>query len=581
MGQNGRVGKSWMRFVCGMVGIALIALIPATRAIGELVEADIDQTFASGGSGAPWIISPINTAMVDIAPSSAATSDPAPDGSDSVGARAAASPVISVLNNFTGIRQLSPTGEGFIYKPPDTHIAVGPGVGAAGRIVQVTNTGIQIFDKTGSAITATKDLDDFLTGLGATGLSALGVANLGFDPKVIFDQHSGRFFVVILDGRTPTVRSNVHIATSTTATPSSLNFIEWTTEVGSALTTIGVTDTWFDYPSIGADQTRLVVTGNMFTLGGGFRGTKIRVYLKSSLTDDRSPPGSTFNDINIDTLVTQGAGSIQPAHVFGSTLNGDFYCINRFGSTSYRTWQITGAGGSAFLATGSPTLVGWTAGLQVTEAPQILDGLNDEFMIATLSSRVMSAVYRNDAGNTDSIWACLSADTDFDGQTEVVWFEIDPNSSNFTIPGIGTTPTVIQSGSIDGSSAGSAAFMPSIAVNANGDAAICYSESSSLMAVEMRVATRQSGQLAGTFPNRLFIAAGAGEYDDFGSDNSRPERWGDYSACVVDPENDTVFWVANEVVETAVSPAGDDARWRTRIAQIGAFNAARHFMSYK
>ena len=261
---------------------------------------------------------------------------------------------------FTGMIQTPSLDDGFIYKPPDTHHAVGTGIGAAGRVVHVTNSGLRIFDKTGFSIAGPLDLDAFMTALGATGLSAIGVANLGFDPKVIFDQHSGRFFIVILDGRTPGVRSNVVICTSKTATPSTLTTADWTVESASALTTFIGGASWFDYPGIGADATRLVVTGNMF--GGPFLGTKVRVFMKSSLTDNGAPAGATFNDIDVDFATTGGIFTAQPAHVFGSTLNGDFYLVSREGPATYRQWQITGAGGSASLVPGSPSLHSWTAG---------------------------------------------------------------------------------------------------------------------------------------------------------------------------------------------------------------------------
>lgn len=449
--------------------------------------------------------------------------------------------------------------------------AVGTGAGAAGRIVHVTNKGIQIYDKTGSSVAGPTDLDAFLTALGASGLTGSGVANLGFDPKVIFDQHSSRFFVVILDGRTPGVggRSNVHICTSKTATPGTLTTTDWTVETASALTTFGAFATWFDYPGIGADATRLVVTGNMFDAAGIFRGTKVRVFLKSSLTDDGVPAGATFNDIDVDVSVTSGIFTAQPAHVYGATLNGDFYLISRVGSTSYRQWQLTGAGGAASLVAGSPSSHAWTAGAFVgTGAPQITDSANDEPTISTLSARILSAVYRNDAGNTDSIWLALSADSDSDSQTEVVWFEIDPNSTNSAVAGTLTTPTINQSGAIDGSTAADWTYMPAIAVNGSGDAMITYSESNGIKAVDMRVVARFVSDAAGTFQSPIVIASGAGEYDDFAADD--PERWGDYSGCVVDPDDDETFWVSNEICETAATGAGNDATWGTRIAEMGA-----------
>ena len=542
--------------------VLLPLLLLAAPSLGQTVVVDVDPAFPSGGSGAPLVFSGGGVAEVVLD-----TTDPGPAPLSLVADNGLKTPAPTLT--FTGFTQAPSLDGGFSYKPPDTHHAVDTGMGAAGRVVHVTNSGVRIFNKTGASIAGPLDLDAFLTGLGATGLSAIGAANKGFDPKVIFDQHSGRFFIVILDDRTAGVRSNVHICTSKTATPGTLTAADWTVETASALTTFVGGDSWFDYPGIGADATRLVVTGNMFTAAGAFTGTKVRVFLKSSLTDNGVPAGATFNDIDVDVTVTSGIGTAQPAHVFGTTLNGDFYLINRFGSTAYRQWQITGAGGAASLVAGSPTMHAWTAGaLLAAGAPQITDGMNDNPTISTLSARIQNAVYRNDVGNTDSIWLALAADSDGDLQTEVVWFEIDPNTANSAVAGTLTVPTINQSGSIDGSTGADWTFMPSIAVNGSGNVVIGYSESNGAKAVDQRAAGRFGSDPAGTFQAPVVVATGAGEYDDFS--DTDPERWGDYSGTVVDPDDDVTFWVSNEITETASTAAGDDGRWGTRIARLGA-----------
>ena len=110
--------------------------------------------------------------------------------------------------------------------------------------------------------------------------------------------------------------------------------------------------------------------------------------------------------------------------------------------------------------------------------------------------------------------------------------------------------------------------MPSISVNGSGDAMIGYSESNGAKAVDMRVVARFVSDAAGTFQSPVVIATGAGEYDDFSADD--PERWGDYTNVVIDPDDDETFWVSNELCETAASAAGDDADWGTRIAAMGS-----------
>ena len=102
---------------------------------------------------------------------------------------------------------------------------------------------------------------------------------------------------------------------------------------------------------------------------------------------------------------------------------------------------------------------------------------------------------------------------------------------------------------------------------------ICFSESNSTKAVEMRVAARAVGDALGTFQASVSIASGAGEYDDFGAND--PERWGDYSGCTVDPDDDETFWVSHEVCEIAATGAGSDGRWGTRIARMGAVVAVQ------
>jgi hypothetical protein len=424
--------------------------------------------------------------------------------------------------------------DGFFHKPPDTHIAVGTGAGAAGRVVMVTNSGIQIWDKAGSSITTATPLNTFLS----------LVAPAGFDPKVLFDQHSGRFFIVILNGKTPNPAgtSDVHIAVSSNSTPNNLT-TDWTKLVGSALTNIGGTETWFDYPGIGADSDSLFITGNMFSTTTSI-GIKIRVFDKAALIGGTY----TYVDIDVDSGVTPGVFTAQPAHTYGTTDSGNFYLINRYGSTAYRLWEITGDPGAPTIVSNSPR--GWTAGAQLTSAPQSGSAIT----IDTLSSRIMNAVYRS--GN---VWCALSSDMDIDSKTEVAWFKIATNG------GSPSAPTVADSGYIDGSDGDEWTFMPSINVNASGDVTICYSQSFSDQFVEMRYVSHHASDDPGTFQESVVAATSVGFYDAFSVDD--PDRWGDYSACVVDPDDDETFWIANEIVQTS---AVDTSIWGTYIAKLNA-----------
>ena len=57
------------------------------------------------------------------------------------------------------------------------------------------------------------------------------------------------------------------------------------------------------------------------------------------------------------------------------------------------------------------------------------------------------------------------------------------------------------------------------------------------------------------------LKAGEDSYvKDFGSGRV---RWGDYSATVVDPVDDTTFWTIQEYAETDVGSSQADDRWGT------------------
>jgi hypothetical protein len=415
--------------------------------------------------------------------------------------------------------------------PPDTHIAAGPGLGADGRIVMVTNGEVQIWDKTGAPVAGPVFLD-----------TVFG-ANV-FDPKVLYDQHSGRFFIVCLehDDGPPRV-SEIHLAVSSDAVPDDLT-TEWSFLSGSALTTLGGKQTWADYPGIGADAAALFVTTNQFqfTHPFDFRGMKIRVFDKTQLIAGVY----SFVDLDFDDAVTSVA-TTQPAHVFGATDNGGFYLVSRFASSSYRLFHVTGHPGAPVATTGT---FPWSGGTYPSDdgADQCVVGNPD---LDTLAPRVQNAVHRD-----GHLWLAMTADPDDDGETEVVWQDIEPNAYPTG------TPTVFQSGFLDGTGTNPWTYMPSISVNPHGDAAIVYTQSSFTRCPTMRYASRAQGDAAGSFRDPVLARTSDGFYDSFSSSN--PDRWGDYAATVVDP-TDGCFWLAHEFVFDSVS---GDSEWGTHIANL-------------
>jgi hypothetical protein len=166
----------------------------------------------------------------------------------------------------------------------------------------------------------------------------------------------------------------------------------------------------------------------------------------------------------------------------------------------------------------------------------------------------MNAVYRN-----GHLYTCLTADPDGDGETEVVWQDLTTNG------GPPAAPTVFQAGFINGDGADNWTYMPSINVNASGDIALCFTQSSTTKCPNVSYALHLGTDPLNSFQAPVVAKASAGFYDSFYSGPAgRRERWGDFSACVVDPD-DGCFWVANEYAYTSVIL---DSDWGTWIAKF-------------
>ncbi|MCZ7583380.1 MAG: hypothetical protein M5R36_08650 [Deltaproteobacteria bacterium] len=144
--------------------------------------------------------------------------------------------------------------------PPDTHGAAGPD-----HLMTVLNSQVRIQSKTGTNL-GTVTLDVFWSSLGAD----------AFDPKVLYDQLSGRWiFTACANAASST--SGVLIGASATDDPTGtwyLYFLDG--DSGNTL--------WVDYPSFGYNKDWVVVSVNMFTISGNaYSTTYLFVFDKADL----------------------------------------------------------------------------------------------------------------------------------------------------------------------------------------------------------------------------------------------------------------------------------------------------------
>ncbi|MGC1373970.1 MAG: choice-of-anchor D domain-containing protein [Candidatus Sulfotelmatobacter sp.] len=170
---------------------------------------------------------------------------------------------------------------------------------------------------------------------------------------------------------------------------------------------------------------------------------------------------------------------------------------------------------------------------------QHIDSVGDRFMPR------MS--YRN-FGSYESFVISHTVQPGSTTQTAVRWYELRANGSGL--------PSIYQDGNLNPDNS-LYRFMPSIAEDANGNAAVGYSISSSSV---------HPGMNASYFsltnpetPTEITLYDGSG-------DEENSYHMGDYSSMTVDPENGCTFWYVNQYFPT--NQTGSKITWGTRISNF-------------
>ncbi len=424
----------------------------------------------------------------------------------------------AISGSFPGLQNFPLAGDRDVI-PPDTMGAAGPT-----HLVSILNSEFGIFDKSAGLLPSSKvTLQEFWASLGTDPGQP---ADFPFDPKILYDQHSGRFVAVTLDC-TVAPHSWVLIAISSSADPTGA-WYKWAID---ADLDNGVQQFFnvADYPGLGVDVSNIYVTANMYSNGNVAQYSKVWVIPKAQLLSGsnpitwyefRDPPSSDF--------------SMQPAHSIGTTAAE--YLLFEGDGSNLRLARIDNTTGiPVWNAPATVTVSRYTSSAVLAGAPQ----LNSAGRIDTADTRVLNVVYRN--GN---VWATHHVPvTSADGKTEVAWYRIDPS-----------TKTTVKQGRI--SDPNRWYYYPSIAVNQDNVAALGFSGSS-------------TEEYASAFYTVVWPSTGAADpvtllkrgdapYDKTLGGTSI--RWGDFSATSVDPTDNTTFWTLQEY---AASPHQGTPMWGT------------------
>jgi hypothetical protein len=414
--------------------------------------------------------------------------------------------------------------------PPDTHGAVGPN-----HLMVTLKTGVRIQSRTGEVL-STVSLSNFWTAVGPFttyyGCSASYCrTQTVFDPKVLYDPYASRWiFTASADSHQAS--SSILLGVSQSSDPTG----NWNLYRADA----DPNDlTWADYPALGFNKDWSVVQANMFPFAGGNLISHIFVFNKTNLYQGgsglyrlfQSPSG--FTQVPATTLDPTAATLYLLEHWFG----------NSGGNGLLRLSTITGSVGAEVLTLGvafPSTPNPWTtyAGLNFVPQQGAATGL------ATFDSRLLGLVYRN-----GTLWAThhiyLPANG-FATRSAVQWWQLS------------TGGDVLQLGRVDDPTGTYFYGFPSIAVNRNNDVLLGYARFSSTHYPSGGYAFRAGLDPLNALRGDTILKFGEAPYVKL--DENGRNRWGDYSATMVDPVNDLDLWTLQEY--SAPRSGGYD-RWGT------------------
>lgn len=433
---------------------------------------------------------------------------------------------------------------GFI--PPDTMGAVGPR-----HIVEMINGNFQIWEKRTGVSVNTRSLNSFWSIVAGLAIPpSPDPVNLGnnftFDPRIVFDVASGRWFAVSLD-RDFGAGNNIFLARSDTDDPTG----DWD-GVRFVADTVGAPE-FHDYETLSVDADGLYMCTQDFNAGGNESCYSI------PKADLLLPAPSIANMTRFEATpagLPGVNGSIQPALDFGPS-DGRAPLLGVSGGALVRS-DILGAGAAG-------AVLGVPAGIAGDPGHAAPPDARQPHPAGRTIENVAPRFVSNVIELGDSLWA-VHAVAGSGANSALRWYEIDEPSN-----------TVMQTGLIDRPDQDF--HEPSIAADQSGNVLIGYTCSGPNLSPSTCVSVGTTAGGVTTFEAPRVLRMGAGHYwQDFSNPpNAERNRWGDYSATVIDPVYPCTFWTFQEFVAVSAvgdvgpSPLPESGQWGVQITEL-AFN---------
>jgi hypothetical protein len=383
---------------------------------------------------------------------------------------------LAVLAGFEGLGQ----NLGGMGTPPDVQIAAGPD-----HLVEMVNFRVGFYSKLGTLMTSA-NLSTFFASEG----------HFVFDPKVLFDAQSGRWFASATDKDLLSVR----VAVSFSGSPMG----NWT------IYDINAGNNVPDQPLIGTSDDKFTVSANDFARSNGrFRGVQYWVLNKGQMVAGAPADFVSFGpDPNLR--------SVHPVQSL-SPVSTQFMVSNRINGT--RLFTVEGV---------PPAVTVSMVSLPIIQAfiPPGAEQPQTSLLIDTGDWRVNDAAWFR-----GRLWLTLNTPCTPPGDTGV--------RSCVRLTQINTNSTVVAQDFNFGINA-TYLYYPALSMDNAGNLLVIYGYSSKTEGIYPSLAV--TGQAVNDSPNTLLEPVTL----RLGSANDTSGRYGDYFGAGTDPADSTVVWVAGE-----------------------------------
>jgi len=481
-----------MLFVVPAVVVAVL-LSPLVGLVGSSPVARPSPGVASIGTpAAAFLTRPLG----DVAPAMLSTGN---QGPATLGPRPSVSTSVVVGKHFPGLSFANNTC-GCV--PPDVQVAVGPGY-----VVEMINTEGKIWTKAGVVVTSFSLGPFFLTG-----------TNFISDPKILYDNVSGRWFASILNvsAFTSTGTAATQVAVSTSSDPTK------TWDVYSIPG--GPAHDFADQPILGVSNGLVAIGGNEFGIvSQAFVGSELFALNKTAMIHGLTTFYTTFGPYS--TRI-----SMHPVHSISST--GIEYVVMTTGSSTVDLFKLTGSPSSTTVAHLSAAIALSVASFSTPPAaPQ----KGTSFLVDTSDVRVQDAVWK-----TNTLWLTFNTGCvpsgDISTRSCVRLVEITTGSTN----------TVTQSFNLAHSQR--YFFYGALALDGGSNLTVVWGWSNGTTYPTLSVTAHLStGAHGSTLP---WVTLVRGTASVTVGCTGGVCRWGDYYGAGADPKTQNI-WVAGEYVITA------------------------------